>query len=67
MVREVSDDKKNDSLEFNEFVKVRQTVTPLTELKINLVSTVFSPDGRSESEKGAKSKQEGAPGSIQAV
>ena len=23
MVREVSDDKKNDSLEFNEFVKVR--------------------------------------------
>ena len=23
MVREVSDDKKNDSLEFNEFIKVR--------------------------------------------
>ena len=26
MVREVSDDKKNDSLEFNEFLKVREVV-----------------------------------------
>ena len=26
MVREVSDDKKNDSLEFNEFLKVREVI-----------------------------------------
>ena len=40
MVREVSDDKKNDSLEFNEFIKVRLLLSIMM-MMVCVVSVIF--------------------------
>ena len=41
MVREVSDDKKNDSLEFNEFIKVRLLLSIMMMMVCVVMSIIF--------------------------